>query len=70
MNIDDSFFSGLTDEQKKKREAVKSSEEFLALAKEEGYELTPEQLKGAAGGWCGSYALCKEHCYYYNCYIW
>ena len=58
-------FGGLTEEQKAKAMACKSPEDMLALAKEEGYELTNEQLEGVAGGWdlpcncdaegCGAY---------------
>ena len=56
MNIPEHILSTLTDEQKKKVEAAQSPEELLALAKEVGYELTPEQLEDVAGGggssWC------------------
>ncbi len=53
MNIDESIFNKLTDEQKKKVSAAKSSEELLALAKEAGYELTQSQLDAVSGGsWC------------------
>ena len=52
MNIDENIFNTLTDEQKKKIETAQSPEDLLALAKENGYELSPEQLEGAAGGWC------------------
>ena len=58
-------FENLTDEQKAKAMACKTPEEMLALAKEEGYELTDEELEGVAGGWdlpcncdaegCGAY---------------
>jgi hypothetical protein len=50
MNIDGSILSKLTDDQKKKVEAAQSPEELLALAKEAGYEITPEQLEAVAGG--------------------
>ena len=60
MNIDESIFSRLTDEQKKKVEAAQTPEDFLAIAKEAGYELSPEQLEAAAGGkW--------EPCWKNNC---
>ena len=57
MNIPDSILNTLTDEQKKKVEAVSSPEELLTLAKEAGYELTTDQLETVAGGgWkCDSY---------------
>lgn len=66
MNIDESIFNKLTDEQKKKVSAAKSPEELLALAKEAGYELTQNQLDAVSGGsWCfdcldGS-RPCKDH---------
>ena len=50
MNIPENILNTLTDEQKKKVEAAKSPEELLALAKETGYELTPDQLDAVAGG--------------------
>lgn len=60
------LFSNLTDEQKAKAKNCQTTEEFLALAKEEGVELTDEQLEGIAGGieWsclsknCGGYDSC------------
>ena len=68
MNIDESIFGRLTDEQKKKVETAKSPEELLALAKEAGYELSPEQLETVAGGkrwvcidYCPTYESCKMH---------
>lgn len=51
MNIND-----LTPEQQKKARACETPEELLALAKEEGYELTNDELAALAGGkgsnWC------------------
>lgn len=52
MNIDESILSRLNDEQKKKVETAQTPEELLALAKEAGYELSPEQLDAVAGGGC------------------
>ena len=52
-------FDNLTEEQKAKALACQTPEEIFALAQEEGYELTDEQLEAVAGGdefWCGSYA--------------
>ena len=60
MNPDESVLSKLTDEQKKVVEAARTPEELLALAKEAGYELTPEQLEAVAGGWC------TKNCGLYN----
>ena len=50
MNIDDSILNKLTDDQKKKVEAAQTPEELLALAKEAGYELSPDQLEAVSGG--------------------
>ena len=50
MNISENILSKLTDEQKKKVEAAQTPEELLALAKEAGYDLTPEQLGVICGG--------------------
>lgn len=44
-------FEDLTAEQKEKAIACKTAEELLALAKEEGFELTEAQLDSVAGGW-------------------
>ena len=56
MNIPENILSKLTDEQKKKVESAQTPEELLALAKETGYELSPDQLEAVAGGdgssWC------------------
>ena len=46
MNYED-----LTDEQKAKVQACKTPEEMLALAREEGYELSDEDLEAVSGGW-------------------
>ena len=73
MNIPESLLSTLTEEQKKAIEAAQSPEELLSLAKEAGYELSPAQLEGVAGGsWCGDdcpycqHGPCKEEC---TCYF-
>ena len=47
------LLKGLTEEQIAKVKACKSSEEVLKLAKEEGIELTDEQLEAVSGG-CGT----------------
>ena len=46
------LFNGLTEEQIKKAAACKNNSELLALAKEEGIELSDEQLQAVAGGGC------------------
>ena len=54
MNIPENILSTLTDEQRKKVEAAQSAEDLLAIAKEYGHELIPEQLEAVSGGsfWC------------------
>jgi hypothetical protein len=55
------LLKGLTEEQIKKVEACKSSEELLNLAKAEGIELTDEQLEAVSGGGCfGGTDKCPE----------
>ena len=44
------LLKGLTEEQVAKVKACKNSDELLALAKEEGIELSDEQLKAVSGG--------------------
>jgi len=46
------LLKGLTEEQIAKVKACKNQEELLTLAKEEGAELTDEQLKAISGGFC------------------
>ena len=46
------LLKGLSEEQIKKIEDCKSSEEILSLAKAEGIELTDEQLEAVSGGGC------------------
>ena len=43
-------FRELSVEQKEKVEACESPEEILALARQEGFELSEEELEGIAGG--------------------
>ena len=52
MNIPENILNTLTEEQKKKVETAQTPDELLSLAKEAGYELSPEQLEGVAGGKC------------------
>lgn len=44
-------FEDLTTQQKEKAKACKTPEDVLALAKEEGVELTDDQLEAISGGW-------------------
>lgn len=43
----------ISEELMRRAKECTSPEEILALAKEEGYELTDEQLAGVSGGWGG-----------------
>jgi len=50
-------YEELTPEQQKKAKACKTPEDVLALAKEEGLELSDEELEAVSGGWddCDTY---------------
>lgn len=49
------LLKGLTSEQIERVKSCKNSEQLLAVAKEEGIELTDEQLEAISGGvTCGS----------------
>ena len=52
---------GLAEEQIAKIRNCKNSEEVLRLAKEEGIELTEEQLEAISGG-CGTMPNCPYCC--------
>lgn len=51
-------YKNLTEEQKERAMALKSPEEMLEFAKNEGIEITDEQLEGVAGGWNGVLEEC------------
>ena len=71
------LLKGLSKEQLMKAKACKSKEELLALAKEEGIELTNEQLEAVSGGgcsdivrtcpWCGSYFAVQRSGEFFHC---
>ena len=50
MTMRNELLKGLTEEQIAKVRACKNQEELLALAREEGVELTDEQLAAVSGG--------------------
>ena len=52
------LLKGLNEEQIAKVKACKNQEELLALAKQEGIELTNEQLAAVSGGGCFSSMEC------------
>ena len=52
LNMKDELLKGLNEEQIAKVKECKSEEDLLALAKQEGIELTDEQLEAVSGGIC------------------
>ena len=55
--------NGLTDAQREKARNAKTPEEILAIAQEEGYELSDEELEGVTGGWCATDQKgCPDRC--------
>ena len=57
-------FENLTEEQKAKVMACKTADELVALAKEEGVDLSDEQLDSIAGGdsfWCPTATSCPNY---------
>ena len=71
------LLNGLSEEQIEKVKACKNSEELFKLAKEEGIELTEEQLEAINGGactskritcpWCGSYFAVQRSGEFFHC---
>lgn len=56
----DELLKGLSEEQIAKAKACKSQDELLKLAKEEGVELTSEQIEAVSGGGCFSSMKCPN----------
>ena len=54
------LLKGLTEEQIAKVKECKNQEEMLKLAKEEGIELSEEQLEAVSGGFCTSSTKCPN----------
>ena len=54
---------GLTPEQQEMLKGCSTPEEMLALAQEDGYELSDEQLEAVSGGWnepCATFYYCND----------
>ena len=62
MIMKQELLKGLTEEQITKIRECKNQDEVLALAKEEGIELTDEQLAAISGGSCTSKPLACPRC--------
>ena len=54
------LLKGLSEEQIAKIKTCKNTEEVLAVAKQEGYELTEEQLEAVSGGACDCWDSCPK----------
>ena len=68
-------FEDLTPEQQEKAKACKTPEDMIALAKEEGYSLSDEELDAISGGiWepcdytspCPKDGYCPQDCFYWG----
>ena len=56
-------YSELTDEVKARLKGCETPEELLALAREEGYELSDEELESVSGGFWGCDHECGDLCW-------
>ena len=61
------LLKGLTPEQIKKLKACKNRDDLLTLAKDEGIELTPEQLEAVSGGGALCHSSMTKDCKWPNC---
>lgn len=55
-------FEDLSPELQEKVKACTSPEELFELAKDEGVELSEEQLDAVSGGWCPVHSDCWTRC--------
>lgn len=67
MDLNEKILASLTDEQRAKVAACKTTEDLLALAKEEGVELSDKQMEEISGGWdcfsCDTFACAVGSAY-------
>ena len=54
-------FEDLTPEQKEKAAACKNADELLAIAREEGYELSDDELAAVSGGDWDCWDVCTKY---------
>ena len=59
-------FNELSDELREKARACTTPEQIIALAQEEGYELSDEQLEEVAGG--GGWS-CSDNCWDFTVFV-
>lgn len=61
-------YSEPTDEVKARLKGCETPEELLALAREEGYELSDDELDSVSGdGWgCDNYSCSRDTCLYHG----
>ena len=53
-------FENLTPEQKEKAKRCKNADELLAIAREEGYELSEDELEAVSGGDWDCWEVCTK----------
>ena len=59
-SMKEELLKGLTEEQNARVKACKTQDELLKLAKDEGVELTSEQIEAVSGGGCLSSMKCPN----------
>ena len=55
-------FNDLTAEQRERARACKSTEELVALAQEEGIDISDEELDAVSGGWATIHSCPSAGC--------
>ena len=54
-------FEDLSPDLQERAKGCKSAEDILALAKDEGYELSDDELESVSGGDWDCLTVCREH---------